>query len=62
MSQVRVELFKWDETFAVSPPVTKFVVEEKEGWRDEVEARLKDFTPRHEYFTSLAFFKDSKVK
>jgi hypothetical protein len=62
MTHVRVELFKWDETFTVSPPVANFVVEEKEGWRDEVEARLKDFSPRHEYFTTLAFIKDSKVK
>lgn len=58
MAFIQVEVFKWDETFMVSPPINKFVLEEKEGWRELMESRIHDLGPRHEHFTSIRYLKD----
>ena len=61
MDVVIVNVYKHDHTFMKTPSLKEFIVEEKEGWRLEVEAIVApQFHPRKNYYLSYQYKKQAE--
>lgn len=60
MGTVVVNVYKHDDTYFKTPSLCQFVVEEKEGWQQIVEATLAhQYTPRSDYFLTFEYKKEA---
>lgn len=61
MDVVIVNVYKHDNTFMKTPSLKEFVIEEKEGWREEVEAIVTlQFHPRKNYYLTYEYKKQEE--